>query len=182
MNSRRLGYGIFDSTTKIIFVVVVAFIIIVGAKTAYYYGYHLFNQTAVYDGEGDGESVSITIEDGDKAGEIAEKLADAGLIKDKKLFKLQERFSDCKGKEKPGTYTLTTKMTPEDMLKTMSGLVLSEDGKTWVEATSESSSGGNKALDEEEELVSEEESEDIDVEGGESEEGEDSEGEEEESD
>ena len=80
MNSRRLGYGIFDSTTKIIFVVVVAFIIIVGAKTAYYYGYHLFNQTAVYDGEGDGESVSITIEDGDKAGEIAEKLADAGLI------------------------------------------------------------------------------------------------------
>ncbi|MBO4913215.1 MAG: endolytic transglycosylase MltG [Butyrivibrio sp.] len=181
MNSRKLGYGIFDSTTKIIFVVVVAFIIIVGAKTAYYYGYHLFNQTAVYDGEGDGESVSITIEDGDKAGEIAEKLADAGLIKDKKLFKLQEKFSDCKGKEKAGTYTLTTKMTPEDMLKTMSGLVQNEDG-TWVEATAESSSGGNKALEEDEELVSEEESEDIDVEGGESEEGEDSEGEEEESD
>ena len=179
MNSRKLGYGIFDSTTKIVFVVVVALIIIGGAKTAYYYGYHLFNQTAVSDGDGDGATVSVTIEDGDDAGAIADKLADAGLIKDKRLFKMQEKFSDCKGKEKAGTYELNTKMTPEDMLKTMSGLVLSEDGKTWVEATTDSSSGGNKALEEEEDLAPEEEEEPVETEGEDTEE---SEGEEKESD
>ena len=175
MNSRKLGYGIFDSTTKIVFIVVVAFIIIAGAKTAYYYGYHLFNQTAVYDGEGDGETVSVTIEDGDDSGAIADKLAEAGLIKDK----MQERFSDCKGKEKAGTYELNTKMTPEDMLKTMSGLVLSEDGKTWVEASTTSSSSGSKAVEEDEDLAPEEEEEPVEAEG---EDAEESEGEEKESD
>ena len=179
MNSRKLGYGIFDSTTKIVFIVVVAFIIIAGAKTAYYYGYHLFNQTAVYDGEGDGETVSVTIEDGDDSGAIADKLAEAGLIKDKRLFKMQERFSDCKGKEKAGTYELNTKMTPEDMLKTMSGLVLSEDGKTWVEASTTSSSSESKAVEEDEDLAPEEEEEPVEAEG---EDAGESEGEEKESD
>ena len=179
MNSRKLGYGIFDSTTKIVFIVVVAFIIIAGAKTAYYYGYHLFNQTAVYDGEGDGETVSVTIEDGDDSGAIADKLAEAGLIKDKRLFKMQERFSDCKGKEKAGTYELTTKMTPEEMLATIAGYVKDEDGK-YVEAASDASldpdgnikdvDGAYEDLAPEDEGGGEEEAEAVEAEGEEKEE------------
>jgi UPF0755 protein len=92
---------------------------------------------------------------------------------------MQERFSDCKGKEKAGTYELNTKMTPEDMLKTMSGLVLSEDGKTWVEASTTSSSSGSKAVEEDEDLAPEEEEEPVEAEG---EDAEESEGEEKESD
>ncbi|MEE3496613.1 MAG: endolytic transglycosylase MltG [Butyrivibrio sp.] len=179
MNSRKLGYGIFDSATKIIFIVVVVLIIVGGAKTAYYYGYHLFNQTAVDEGEGEGKTVSVTIEDGDSAETIAEKLADEGLIKDKKLFKMQEKFSEYKGKEKAGTYELTTKMTPEEMLATIAGYVKDEDGK-YVEAASDASldpdgnikdvDGAYEDLAPEDEGGGEEEAEAVEAEGEEKEE------------
>jgi len=181
MNSRKVGYGIFDSLTKIIFIAVVAIVIIGGAKTAYYYGYNLFNQTAVYEGDGEGEQASITVEDGDSADEIAEKLASEGLIKDKRLFKMQEKFSEFSGKEKTGTYELSTKLTPEEMIAIMSGYEYDEDTGKWVEATTEDSSdatgnydAADPAPEETEEDASEDEGEGEgeDAEEGESEESE----------
>ncbi len=60
-----------------------------------------------------------------------------GLITDKNLFKLQERFSEYHGMERPGTYELSTAMTPEEMLVVMSG-----GAKSSEEASDEESDGG----------------------------------------
>ena len=65
--------------------------------------------------------MSFTVKSGDDVDTIADNLAGLGLIKDKTLFKLQERFSEYHEKEKPGTYELSTSMTPEEMLTVMSG-------------------------------------------------------------
>ena len=75
------------------------------------------NQTAV--SSGTGRTVKVTIREGDSAKDISNTLADVGLITDKNLFRVQEMLSDYKGKEKPGTYELSTSMTPEEMLKIM---------------------------------------------------------------
>ena len=119
MNTKKLGLGILDTIVKIVFIIIVAMLIIKYAKVAYNYGYHIFNQTAV--SSGTGREVTVTISEGDSVGQIADKLAEVGLITDKLLFKLQEKFSEYHGMEQPGTYTLNTAMTPEEMLSVMSG-------------------------------------------------------------
>ena len=119
MNTKKLGLGILDTIVKVVFIIIVAMLIIKYAKVAYNYGYHIFNQTAV--SSGTGREVTVTISEGDSVGQIADKLSEVGLITDKFLFKLQEMFSEYHGMEQPGTYTLSTAMTPEEMLSIMSG-------------------------------------------------------------
>ncbi len=132
MSTRKVVLGLLDTVIKVLFVVIVVMLIIKYSRVAYNYGYQIFNQTAVSSGEG--RTVTVTISDGDSVSTIGNKLADAGLITDKTLFKLQEQFSDYHGMEKAGTYELSTSMTPEEMLEVISGGNSTE--------TSEESSGG----------------------------------------
>jgi UPF0755 protein len=119
MNARKFFLGLLDTAVKVVFVIVVVMLISKYAKLAYSYGYQIFNQSAV--SSGTGRTVSFTVKSGDDVDTIADNLAGLGLIKDKTLFKLQERFSEYHEKEKPGTYELSTSMTPEEMLTVMSG-------------------------------------------------------------
>ncbi len=119
MNARKFFLGLLDTAVKVVFVIVVIMLISKYAKLAYSYGYQIFNQSAV--SSGTGRTVSFTVKSGDDVDTIADNLAGLGLIKDKTLFKLQERFSEYHEKEKPGTYELSTSMTPEEMLTVMSG-------------------------------------------------------------
>ncbi len=119
MNVRRILLGLLDTAVKVAFVIVVAMLITKYAKVAYNYGYQIFNQSAV--SSGTGRTVTFKVGDGDSADTIAENLAGVGLITDKNLFKLQERFSEYHGMEQAGTYELSTAMTPEEMLAIMSG-------------------------------------------------------------
>ena len=125
MNVRKIGLGILDTIVKVVFIVIVAMLIVKYAKVAYGYGYHIFNQTAV--SSGTGRTVTVTIASGDGAGEIADKLASAGLITDKTLFRLQEMLSEYHGMEQPGTYELSTSMTPDEMLSIMSATATSSE-------------------------------------------------------
>ena len=119
MNAKKFFLGLLDAAVKVVFVIVVVMLISKYAKLAYSYGYQIFNQSAV--SSGTGRTVSFTVKSGDDVDTIADNLAGLGLIKDKTLFKLQERFSEYHEKEKPGTYELSTSMTPEEMLTVMSG-------------------------------------------------------------
>ena len=118
MNARKIVLGILDAAVKIAFVIIVVMLISKYSKVAYNYGYKIFNQTPV--SSGTGRTVTVTISEGDSANKIAEKLANVGLITDKNLFVLQEKFSDYNGLEAPGTYELSTSMTAEEMLQIMS--------------------------------------------------------------
>lgn len=117
MSVRKFVLGLLDAAIKIAFVIIVVMLISRYSKMAYEYGYHIFNQVPV--SSGTGRAVTVTISEGDSASTIADKLASVGLITDKNLFKLQEKFSDYHGLETPGTYELSTAMTPEEMLQIM---------------------------------------------------------------
>ncbi len=130
MNVKKIGLGLLDAAVKIAFIIIVAMLISKYAKLAYNYGYHIFNQSAV--SSGTGRTVTFTVGSGDSVETIADNLAGVGLITDKNLFKLQERFSEYHGKEQAGTYELSTAMTPEEMLAIMAG----------TEAESEETDGG----------------------------------------
>ena len=135
MNAKKILLGLLDTAVKVAFVIVVAMLISKYAKVAYNYGYHIFNQSAVSSGAG--RTVTFTVGAGDSADTIAENLAGVGLITDKNLFKLQERFSEYHGMEQAGTYELSTAMTPEEMLTIMSGGQKASD----AEQTEESEDG-----------------------------------------
>ncbi len=132
MSIKKIVLGVLDASVKIAFVVVVVMLISKYSKLAYNYGYHVFNQTAV--SSGTGRTVTFTVGSGDSADVIAENLAGVGLITDKNLFKIQERFSEYHGMEKAGTYELSTSMTPEEMLAIMSGGQKSADSEEQQES------------------------------------------------
>ena len=136
MNAKKFALGFLDLAVKAAFVIIVIMLISKYSKLAYSYGYQIFNQSAV--SSGTGRTVSVTVKSGDDVDTIADNLAGLGLIKDKTLFKLQERFSEYHEKEKPGTYELSTAMTPEEMLTVMSG---GQEGAEGEESTSSQESG-----------------------------------------
>lgn len=119
MNARSIVFGVLDAVAKIVFVIVVVMLISKYSKLAYSYGYHIFNQQPV--SSGTGRTVNFTVDRGDSVNTIADNLASVGLITDTTLFKLQERFSEYHGQEQPGTYELSTSMTPEEMISLMAG-------------------------------------------------------------
>ncbi|MCR5156278.1 MAG: endolytic transglycosylase MltG [Butyrivibrio sp.] len=139
MNLRKFGLGLLDATVKIVFVIIVVMLIMRYSKLAYNYGYHIFNQTAV--SSGTGRTVTFKVGQGDSVSTIADNLSSVGLITDRTLFRLQERFSEYHGKEKPGTYELSTAMTPDEMLAIMSGGSETEEGGSDAESGEDSSGG-----------------------------------------
>ena len=94
------------------------FCIIYIGKSAYDFGYEIFNQETM-DTEENGRDVTIVIKEGDSAYQIGKTLKKKGLIDDAKIFVAQEMLSNYKGKLQPGTYILNTSMTPDEMMEIM---------------------------------------------------------------
>ena len=99
-----------------IVLVLISFIYKLGFS-AYDFGYRVFAEEPIT-GE-PGRNIDVTIPMGSSAMEIGEILENAGLIRDKKLFFLQERLSEYHGKLAPGDYTLNTSQTAQDMMEIM---------------------------------------------------------------
>lgn len=109
---------------KVVFAVVVVMFVYKGAMLAYDYGYRVFAEEPV-DAE-PGYDVQVTIDSGMGAKEIGKLLESKGLIKDGTLFYLQNILSRYKNDLKPGTYTLNTSMTTEEMMAVISGEKIKE--------------------------------------------------------
>lgn len=114
-------YLVGGTAQLIIKAIVFAFIIVYVLRistAAYDYGYRVFAETPVSLGEG--RTISVYIEDGDSAKEVGEMLQEKGLIRDARLFRIQELLSENRGKIKPGIYDLSTSMTAQEMLAVIS--------------------------------------------------------------
>lgn len=111
--------------------VAVAVIIVVFrlAVQAYDFGFRIFAEGPV--SEGNGRTVSVVVLEGNDAMDIGKTLEEKGLIRDAKLFYIQERLSNYHGLIKPGVYELNTAMTAEEMLEVMA----SEEEETQTEET-----------------------------------------------
>lgn len=99
-------------------IAVIYFIYNVGIES-YNFGYRVFADVAVEISPGRDKDVTIVA--GKSVMEIGEILEEAGLIKDAKIFWVQEILSDHHGEMKPGIYTLNTSMTGTEMIAAMSG-------------------------------------------------------------
>lgn len=114
MNKKEVGISITSEIIRVVILIIFLFLLIKYSKVAYSYGREIFNQTPVSSTEGD--YYNVTVLEGETVSELADALESAGLIKDAFLFRLQEYFSEYHGLEQPGVYTLSTAMTPDEML------------------------------------------------------------------
>ena len=114
----KLKYVV-GSTAQLIFKVVlfatIIMYIIQTAAAAYDYGYRVFTEPPLSYGEG--RIISVYIEDGSSALDVGDMLQDKGLIRDGRLFMIQELLSEHHGNIQPGIYDLSTTMTAQEILE-----------------------------------------------------------------
>lgn len=114
----NLKYVVAATAQIIIKLVLFAFIIMYilrAAMAAYDYGYRVFTEPPMT--FGDGRIISVYIEDGSSALDVGEMLQDKGLIRDGRLFMIQELLSEHHDQIQPGVYDLNTNMTAQEMLE-----------------------------------------------------------------
>ena len=110
-----LASGVFRTALYICVAVLIFWV----GKSAYQFGYDVFNQQAV--SPGDGQEVTVVIPDGASTYEVAKILQSKGLIQDAKVFFVQEKLSTYKGKMQSGTYLLSTAYTPTRIMGILAG-------------------------------------------------------------
>lgn len=117
MKARDIVISVCETILKVAIIAVIVMFIYRGALLAYDYGYRIFEEAPM--SEGEGREVVITIPEGMSAKEMGELLFKRGLIRDEKLFRIQYFLSEYKEELLPGTYALRTNMTVEEMLQAM---------------------------------------------------------------
>lgn len=115
MNVKQLLGAVSAMIIKIVVAAVVIVVVFRLAVYAYDFGYKVFADTPV--SEGEGRIVSVVVSQGQGIRELAKILEQKGLIEDANVFYIQERLSDYKDKLKPGVYELSTAMNSQEMLE-----------------------------------------------------------------
>ncbi|MCI5901572.1 MAG: solute-binding protein [Blautia sp.] len=115
----KLGVILASSFFRCVLYICVAVLIFWIGKSTYQFGYNIFNQRAMSPGEG--QEVTVVIQEGSSVYEIGKVLQSKGLIEDAKVFVIQELCSNYHNQMKPGTYLLSTAYTPTRMMAIMSG-------------------------------------------------------------
>ena len=118
MKITTLISGILNFIVRAAIVVVVIYAIKQLCIKSYDYGYRIYSEPPM--AEGDGVDAVVNIPMGSSVADTGKILKENDLIRDDRLFYLQELLSDYHGKLEPGTYTLNTAMTAEQMLAEMS--------------------------------------------------------------
>ncbi len=129
MNTRQMVAAVLGMIFKVAVAVIVVVLVYRAALTAYDYGYRIFQETPVAAEPGVDIRVDITV--GKSPMQIGEILEAKGLIRDAKLFYIQNLLSQYKDKLQAGSYTLNTSMTMQEMMAVMSvSDAQTEDGQT----------------------------------------------------
>lgn len=118
MNAKQMVAAILGAVLKVAVAVLIITYVYKGALVAYDYGYRVFQEKPMEESPGTDIVVEITV--GKSAMQIGEVLEDKGLIRDARLFFVQNLLSHYKDKLKPGKYTLNTSMSMEEMMEIMS--------------------------------------------------------------
>lgn len=117
MNAKNLIAAVCGTILKVAATVWIIMMIYRGAIMAYDYGYRVFEEPAVSAGEG--RVVSVTITENMSPKEMGQLFLNKGLIRDDRLFVLQYYFSEFRKDLKTGNFELSTAMTVEEMMETM---------------------------------------------------------------
>ncbi|MGI6089067.1 MltG/YceG/YrrL family protein [Bilifractor porci] len=105
---------------KVLLIVCLVVVLIYFCKKAYGLGYEVFNQDAV--DSGDGRKVTVTVTEDMSVYDIGKMLRAEGLLEESPAaFWVQELISDYHNQILPGTYSLNTAMTPDDIISALAG-------------------------------------------------------------
>ena len=115
MEGRQIAGAVVGTVIKVVVTAVFLMFVYRYAVEAYDYGYRIFGEEPM-DAE-PGRDVTVTIGEYDSTQDVAEMLMQRGLIRDAKLFVIQEKLSGLEEGLRPGTYDLNTAMTVEEMLE-----------------------------------------------------------------
>ena len=116
-NIKEIIFSIFSVTVKVVLGILVVMFIYKYARVAYDYGYRVFTEPPI--AMGSGREITVTIGEDASTKEIGEMLENKGLVRDGKLFILQELTSEHRGEIQPGKYSLSTNMTAYEMINIM---------------------------------------------------------------
>ena len=119
MSVKKIILGILNTSVRVAILIIVCTVIKNVCVTSYEYGYRVFSEQPLTTGDGIDKQVVIPI--GSSGTDIGKILKNSGLIRDEKLFYIQELLSSYRGKLQPGTYTLNTSMTAEQMMAVLAG-------------------------------------------------------------
>lgn len=139
MNTKQIVVAVFGTVLKVAVAAVVILLVYKGAVIGYDYGYRVFQEEPVSESPGRDVQVDITV--GKSTLQIGELLESKGLIRDARLFYIQNLLSHYKDALKPGSYTLNTSMTMGEMMEVMSpqeSEETTESTETGVPTTDES--------------------------------------------
>lgn len=117
MNAKQLLGAISAMIIKTAVAVAIIIVVFRLAVGAYDFGYQVFADLPV--SEGEGRIVSVVVKDGQSSRELSKELEEKGLINNSYVFYIQEQFSDYKDMIQPGTYELSTAMNSEQMLEVL---------------------------------------------------------------
>lgn len=142
MDTKQIIGAVVGTILKVALAVVVIVFVYKGALSAYDFGYRIFAEPAMTQGEGRDVTVEITM--GKSPLQIGEILVSKGLIRDARLFYVQNLLSTYKDKLRPGTYVFNTSMESGEMMQLMAAVPETEgeeDGNS--EGSSEGKTGSS---------------------------------------
>lgn len=117
MGGKQIVGTIVGTVMKVVIAALVLMFLYRYSIMAYDYGYRIFGEEPV-DAE-PGREVTVTVTESDSAEDIGALLEQKGLIRDAKLFVIQEKLSGLGTGIAAGSYELNTAMTVEEMLEIM---------------------------------------------------------------
>ncbi|MCR5011888.1 MAG: endolytic transglycosylase MltG [Lachnospiraceae bacterium] len=117
ISTKKIVWMIAKTVVSVIILMLLFSLIYGTAQKAYDFGFRIFAEDPV--APPPGLTVSVAVVEGKSVMEVGEILQEKGLIRDAKLFYLQELFSNYHGKLQPGIYELSNSMTPEEMMAVM---------------------------------------------------------------
>ncbi|MCR5502891.1 MAG: endolytic transglycosylase MltG [Lachnospiraceae bacterium] len=149
MNLKSLIFAVLETIIKVVVLAGAVMLIIRGVGEAYDFGYRVFKDEPV--SANNGRTITVGVAENASVRDVAAMLMDKGLIRDDKLFVVQEMLSSHHGKIRPGIYDLSTGMTANEMLAVMS----SEEDKEEEDSDPSGDSAGT-SLTEDEDFPAEE--------------------------
>lgn len=118
MNKKKESSSVTRTLIRLLVYIIVVIIIVILAKGAYRFGYSVFADRRME--EAPGVDVTVTVKPGMSTRKLGELLERKGLIKNAKVFAVQERLSGYKGQIKPGSYILNTSYDVNKLLSILS--------------------------------------------------------------
>lgn len=117
MKNLKIMLTVFLTILQMTVILAAIYLVYTGAVKCHDYGYRIFAEPPMTDGEG--TTVQVAVTETMKPKDIGELFQKKGLIRDGKLFILQYYLSEFRKDVKPGIFQLNTSMTVEEMMEAM---------------------------------------------------------------